>query len=161
MNIIHIGTHVRIVVNYLKIIVIVYVMTGTVSIASNQEKNLIWRVYRSTTTELHIFQTRFLVNHWVCTDPSSLSKPDFSCDDRMGSEVLGEECRKERLKRWRASPWTRPRGSWNGQCFHKTNPKLGWSVSHRLSKGWFPWKPARSLIETGKKKSKGLFVKLS
>ena len=36
MNIIHIGTHVRIVVNYLKIIVIVYVMT--VSIASNQEK---------------------------------------------------------------------------------------------------------------------------
>ena len=38
MNIIHIGTHVRIVVNYLAIIVIVYVMTGTVSIANNQEK---------------------------------------------------------------------------------------------------------------------------
>ena len=38
MNIIHIGTHVRIVVNYLTIIFIVYVMTGTVSIASNQEK---------------------------------------------------------------------------------------------------------------------------
>ena len=54
MNIIHIGTHVRIVVNYLTIIFIVYVMTGTVSIASNQEKNLIWRVYRSKTTELHI-----------------------------------------------------------------------------------------------------------
>ena len=161
MNIIHIGTHVRIVVNYLTIIVIVYVMTGTVSIANKQEKkNLIWRVYRSTTTELHIFQTRFLVNHWVCTDPSSLSKPDFSCDDRMGWEVLGEECRKERLKRWRASPWTRPRGSWNGQCFHKTNPKLGWSVSHRLSKGWFPWKPARSLIETGKKKVKRPFCKI-
>ena len=106
------------------------------------------------------FSDTFLVNHWVCTDPSSLSKPDFSCDDRMGSEVLGEECRKERLKRWRASPWTRPRGSWNGQCFHKTNPKLGWSVSHRLSKGWFPWKPARSLIETGKKKVKRPFCKI-
>ena len=161
MNIIHIGTHVRIVVNYLAIIVIVYVMTGTVSIASNQEKKPYLEGLPFYNYWTSYFSDTFLVNHWVCTDPSSLSKPDFSCDDRMGSEVLGEECRKERLKRWRASPWTRPRGSWNGQCFHKTNPKLGWSVSHRLSKGWFPWKPARSLIETGKKKSKGLFVKLT